>query len=65
MATAQLETMRWNENGPDTKLGKVLDNMHYVREQYKNKVVDHSMWKSNVYKSIGLSSKFSACQSNR
>lgn len=48
--------MHLNESAAYNKLGKVLDNVKYVREHYENKVVEQSIWESNVHNSIGLSS---------
>lgn len=53
-----------NENASKIRLAKVLENVRSIREQYENRVEEHPIWESNVHNSIGLSSKFSTCQSN-
>lgn len=65
MDTAQLETMHRIQTGPDDKLANVLENVKNVREQYENRMIEHTIWESNGHNSIGLSLKFSAYRSNR
>lgn len=64
MSTAQLKTMHLNETGPHNKLAQVLDSIKYIREQYECKVAERSIWESNGYNSIGLSSSSSQKKQN-
>ncbi|XP_031619296.1 UPF0764 protein C16orf89 homolog [Contarinia nasturtii] len=52
LCEVQLETC-WNETGTySSKLPKVLENVKYIREQYDNRLVDRSIWGSDVHNSI-------------